>query len=302
MRIFHLLKTSYGAAWALRQIKELVSLGLDIHVALPGGGPMCEKYSEVGATEHHIQLDFPVRQLWKYPRRAFKLRQLVQDLEPDIIHSHFVGTTLMARLALGKKPHIPRLFQVPGPLHLEYPFYCRAEILTAGKADYWLGSCQWTCNHYKKSGINPSRIGLVYYGTDVENTVIHPKGKLRKELGLNDKSKLIGMVAYMYGPKRYLGQTRGLKGHEDLIDAFALCLERDKNMSCVCIGGAWGEAHNYEKWVREYGLKKCGEKLIFLGTRGMSQSFILILMLLSIHLIQKMWGGLLNPCFTVFQP
>jgi len=71
----------------------------------------------------------------------------------------------------------------------------------------------------------------------------------------------------MYAPKRYLGQRRGLKGHEDLIDAVALCLRHIPDMVCVIVGGAWNNAMAYEQRVREYAAKKCGDRVIFLGTR-----------------------------------
>jgi glycosyltransferase involved in cell wall biosynthesis len=81
-------------------------------------------------------------------------------------------------------------------------------------------------------------------------------------------TKLIGMVAYMYAPKRYLGQRRGIKGHEDLIDAVALCLKEQKDILCVFIGGAWNGADRYEGRVREYAKKRLGSRAIFLGTRN----------------------------------
>lgn len=238
MRVLHLLKTSVGATWAWRQIHELVRLGVDVHVALPGGGPMEGHYSAVGATEYLLQTDFPFKAPWMFPKLAGKFRKLVDELCPDIIHSHFVGTTLTMRLALGRNHPVPRVFQVPGPLHLEHRFFRNAEIATAGDNDHWVGSCRWTCDRYRRSGIVNKRIFLSYYGTDIDTFHGSPSGTLRRELGLGQGTKIIGMVAYMYAPKRYLGQRRGLKGHEDLIDAVALCLRHIPDMVCVIVGGA----------------------------------------------------------------
>jgi glycosyltransferase involved in cell wall biosynthesis len=38
-------------------------------------------------------------------------------------------------------------------------------------------------------------------------------------------------------------------------------------MACVIIGGAWNNAVTYEQQVREYAAKRCGDRIIFLGTR-----------------------------------
>jgi glycosyltransferase involved in cell wall biosynthesis len=267
LRVLHLLKTSVGATWALRQIRELQNLGVEVHVALPDGGPMVGRYAAVGATEHLLQTDFPVRAPWKFPRLSGRLTELVRSVNPDLIHSHFVGTTLSMRLGLGRGNSIPRVFQVPGPLHLEHPFFRAAEIATAGTADYWIGSCQWTCDRYLRSGVDPRRVFLSYYGLDVESFSPGVQGKLRRELGLDPNCPIVGMVAYMYGPKRYLGQRRGLKGHEDLIDACRILLRDKPDLRCVIVGGPWNNATDYEKELHGYAWQRCGDRVIFLGTR-----------------------------------
>ncbi len=229
---------------------------------------MIGKYQEVGATEHYLPTDFPVRAVWSFPQLMRNFNGLVEKVQPDIIHSHFVGTTLTMRLALGKNHPTPRVFQVPGPLHLEHPLFRKAEIATSGKSDRWIGSCRWTCERYRESGIERSRIFISYYGTDLSDFSIRSPGKLRNELCLNAQTKVVGMVAYMYAPKLYLGQHRGLKGHEDLIDAVAICLRHIPDMVCVMVGGAWSNANAYERRVRAYAAEKCGDKVIFLGTRN----------------------------------
>jgi len=268
MRVLHLLKTSIGAAWALRQMKQLVNLGLEVHVALPSGGALIPAYKAVGIVVHYCNADFTVKKPWLWPEKFKKLRDLVANVCPDIIHSHFVGTTLTMRLALGKTHPIPRIFQVPGPLHLEHAFFRRAELVTAGPLDYWIGSCEWTCDRYRKSGISQDRLFLSYYGVDIDKIVGKEPGKLRRELRIDTDVKIVGMVAFMYAPKRYLGQRRGLKGHEDLIDAIAICLKTEPNIVCVFVGGAWNNGVDYENRVREYGKKQCGDRAIFLGTRN----------------------------------
>lgn len=262
MRVLHLVKTSVGAAWALKQMRELVKLGVEVHVALPFNGPLIEKYKEYGITTHSI--DYSVN-----PIRLFRcltnLRRLVKEVKPDIIHSHFVITSLISRVALvGFKT--PRIFQVPGPLHLEHRLYRLMDIKTANKHDYWVGSCSWTVDRYIKSGISPNRLFLSYYGNDL-SIHIHQKGKLRKELHISSSSIVVGMVAFMYAPKKWLGQKVGIKGHEDFIDAIAILLNKHKNITPVCIGGAWNGDSWYEEQVKKYARLKCDDRVIFLGTR-----------------------------------
>lgn len=266
IRVLQLLKTAVGATWALRQVRELVRLGVDVHVALPAG-PLVAQYQAAGAIAHLAQFDFPTRAPWRLPAMAGALRSLVRQIQPDVIHSHFVGTTLTMRLALGRTCQIPRVFQVPGPLHLESPFFRRMELAVAGPADYWIGTCRWTCDAYQRYGVEQRRIFLSYYGTDVERFTPGGAGKLRAELDIAPEQPIIGMVAYMYGPKWYMGQRRGLKGHEDLIDALRLMLDSGIDLRAVFVGGAWNGALEYERRVREYGDARLGGRAIFLGTR-----------------------------------
>ncbi len=266
LRVLHVLKTSVGATWALRQMRELVNLGIEVHVALPDG-PLVEQYQRSGVQIHLGQYDFPMRRPNVLPKRLMEFRQLVVQIQPDIIHSHFVGTTLLMRMALGKRHSIPRVFQVPGPLHLEHPLFRTLEIQSAGRADYWIGSCTWTCNRYRQSGIDDKQVFLSFYGSDLSVFAPHSGGKLRSELGVEETTKIVGMVAYMYAPKRYLAQKRGLKGHEDLIDALAIYLESNPNCVGVFVGGAWNGATAYEEQVRAYANARCGNQAIFLGTR-----------------------------------
>lgn len=266
MRVLHLVKTARGATWALRQMRELVRLDVDVHAMLPPG-PLVEQYQQAGVTCHVMQPDLPVRHPLRLARSLLAFRRRVDALAPDVIHSHFVGTTLTMRLALGPDHPTPRIFQVPGPLHLESRCFRRMELMTAGASDYWVGSCRWTCDRYRRSGVPADRLFLCYYGTDVENFCDRRTGKLRRELGISPATPLVGMVAYMYAPKRYLGHTRGLKGHEDLIDAVALCKQSNSDLVCVVIGAAWNNASWYERRIRDYARRRCGNHVAALGHR-----------------------------------
>jgi glycosyltransferase involved in cell wall biosynthesis len=256
VKVLHLLKTSIGATWALRQMRELVKLG----------GSLIDMYEKFGVVVHKHDISFTF-DLLKMRRRILFLRQVVEKYKPDIIHSHFVSTTMAMRLALRHNSKIPRIFQVPGPLHLEHYFFRSIEIKSAGLSDYWIASCEFTKNLYIKAGIPKEHLFLSYYGVNINEFVPIKKKKFRTPIQKIRDAKLIGIIAYMYAPKWYIGQRRGLKGHEDLIDAIAICLKKGLNIRGVMIGGAWNNAKKYEEKVSKYACKKCGSAIEFLGTR-----------------------------------
>lgn len=173
----------------------------------------------------------------------------------------------MLRTALGKSSPVPRIFQVPGPLHLEHDFFARLDISSAGPRDHWIAGCQWTGKKYRSLGVPPERVSLSYPGTETHGFSTVRNGQLRRELGLSPDTPLVGMVCYMYAPKRFLGQTAGLKGHEDFIAAVQIALREIPELHGVIIGGAWNGAVRYEEHLRSLGRRVCGDSLRFLGTR-----------------------------------
>jgi len=251
MRVLHVVKTVEGAKWAVEQVAELVRHGIEVHVALPQlSGRFIEQWYATGARLHELAMDFPVREPWRLPSILRSTRRLVDEVKPDLIHSHFFGTTLVLRYALGKNHFIPRIFQVPGPLHLEHSFFRRWEISSSGDSDYWIGSSRCILEHYRKAGVPENRLFLSYYGNRLQSGASR-QGGLRTRLGISDQDKVIGNINYLYPPKWYLGQTRGLKRHEDVIDALGLVIAERSDVMGVLIGGQWGVGSGYESRLRK---------------------------------------------------
>ncbi len=266
MRILHLIKTTQGATWALRQMRELVALNVEVHVALPSYSGKASLYEKEGIKVHILDTDISLKSVWTIVPQIKAFRKLLRKIKPDLVHSHFFGTTIVMRLSM-RGFCIPRIFQVPGPLHLEHFFFRSLELLVSDKNDYWLASCEWTQKKYQTLLLNKKKIFLSYYGTDIESFLRESKEYLYDELGISANTKIIGMVAYMYPPKHYLGQKRGLKGHEDLIDAVSMVADQYDNVKLVFVGGAWAGATHYENKVIAYGKDKLKDKVFFLGTR-----------------------------------
>ena len=157
---------------------------------------------------------------------------------------------------------------MPGPLHLEHNFFARLDTTSAGPDDYWIACCRWTEEKYRSLGVGPERVSLSYPGTDLDTFRATARQNLRRELSISKETPLVGMACYMYAPKRFLGQSEGLKGHEDFIAALQIARRKRPEIRGVIIGGAWNGAGNYEKYLRELGRRACNDSLTFLGTRS----------------------------------
>lgn len=212
----------------------------------------------------------PIFKPWTIFKRKKKIKRIIETEKPDIIHMHFVTNVLMLRLAL-RKVEIPRLFQVPGPLHLENKFFKKVEIMLSNKFDYWAPACKKSKKIYVEEGIRPERVYLAYYGGYGGKTVdeyLENSNVLRNQYKIKKDNIIIAMVSYFYKPKWYLGQKRGIKGHEDFIDAIEILNKKYNNLTAVIIGGAWNNSGKYEQKVKEYANKKKINNIIFTGFRN----------------------------------
>jgi len=271
MKALHIVKTAHGATWVLHQVRVLIAAGVEIAIALPSQTEgLAPQYRAAGATVYEADFD-PAghwRDPWKIPGVMQACRELVARVQPDVIHTHHVGTTFLVRAALGKRSPIPRVYQVAGPLHLENEFFAWADLRLSGPLDYWIATCKWTRDRYLAMGVAPDHVFLSYAGTDIAPFGGERTGVLRRELGIPPDAPVIGMVAYMYAPKWILGQHRGLKGHEDFIAALSRVRLRRPEVRGIIVGGPWNGAAWYEQRLRDLGAQTCDGSLYFTGSRN----------------------------------
>jgi glycosyltransferase involved in cell wall biosynthesis len=266
MRALHLCKTSEGSFWAVRQVAELIRNGIDVHVALPAGcGEALPAWRKTGATLHVLDCSLKMRNPVKTADVISGMRRLVKDVNPDIIHSHSVTTTMMLRLALGSRHPVPRIFQVPGPLHLEQWITRNAELVLAGENDFWIAGSQFTKRLYEKAGVSSEKLFLSYYSVDTRAFSTERTGYLRHKLNIPEDAVIVGNINLIYPPKRYIGHTVGLKCHEDVIEAISLVQRVRKNVWGVFVGGTFGNNDTYEKNLRRLAEKRGAGQILMPG-------------------------------------
>jgi glycosyltransferase involved in cell wall biosynthesis len=244
----------------------LVRSGAEVHVAVPRAfGRTIAMWRNSGAAIHVLNLSLPTSRPGRIPGVLRAARRLIDEVQPDLIHSHFLSTTLALRLALGKQCKIPRIFQVPGPLHLEHWPSRRAELLSAGEADFWIPSSRCTEQCYLQAGVPSSRLFLSYYGWPIQLFSTKRSFYLHERLGINQDYRIVGNINVMYPPKVLLGQTVGLKCHEDVIDALAILTKSATNVKGVLVGNSWGLGEWYERRLRRRAASACGDGVVMPG-------------------------------------
>jgi len=266
MRVLHVSKASDGAHWAIRQVTELIKQGVEVHVALPdSAGSSIPAWRVTGATLHFVNCALPILSPVKFVKTSLAIRELIRRVSPDLIHSHHVTTTAMLRIALGKKHPIPRLFQVPGPLHLEHWPSRALEISLAGERDYWIGTSKCINLLYEQAQVPSSKLFLSYHSADTRLFSANRTGYLRKKLGIPHGALVIGNINLIYPPKRLLGQKIGLKCHEDIIEAIELVQKVRNDVWGVLVGGTFRGGDSYEMKLRHLAQRKGNGKILMPG-------------------------------------
>jgi glycosyltransferase involved in cell wall biosynthesis len=266
VRALHISKSSEGAYWAVRQVAELVRNGVEVHVALPSAsGSAITAWEATGAILYFVDCSLPVRTPVKTGQTISAVRQLVRQVNPDIIHSHHVTTTLMLRLALGRKHSVPRIFQVPGPLHLEHWHTRIVETVLAGESDFWVAGSQLIKHLYERTDVPAANVFMSYHSVDTSLFSIRRSGYLRTKLGIPQGALVVGNINLIYPPKQYLGQTIGLKCHEDVIEAISLVQRVRGDVWGVLVGGTFGADKKYEAKLRRMAQQKGAGKICMPG-------------------------------------
>jgi glycosyltransferase involved in cell wall biosynthesis len=266
MKVLQITKTSEASFWAVRQAAHLKSEGVDVHAVLPSSnGAAVNAWRNTGATLHFLDCSLPVRSPRLAFQRALKIKRMVESIRPDLIHTHHVTTTIMLRLSLGTTHPVPRLFHVPGPLHLEHWHTRNFELAISGESDFWIASSRYILRLYEQSGLPPHKLFLSYYPTDTASFPAVRTGYLRKKLGIPEHALIVGNINLIYPPKKYLGQRVGLKCHEDVIEALRIVQQRRSDVWGVLPGATFGNSERYEKKLNLLARRKGRGKILMPG-------------------------------------
>lgn len=263
-RILHLVKTFDGATWAALQAIELSKLGWEIHVMSPEiKGRNLDLWKEANATLHEFPCCFPTTRPWLLESRSSSFREKIREIKPELIHSHFVSNSLLMRYAL-KSEKTPRIFQVPGPLHLESYFFGTWEKCWAQENDWWIASSKNIRDLYlQKFNAPAEKTFLSYYGTKFNGDSPH-RINLKERLNIPETSTLIANISYIYPPKRYLGQKTGIKGHELMLEAMKEVLKENSEVYMLFIGSQWGGSSTYFEKLKKQAAR-ISPRIIFTG-------------------------------------
>lgn len=158
----------------------------------------------------------------------FKLRQLIRDFQPDVVHSHMIHANLLARLVRLTIP-IKRLVSTAHNSNEGGKLRMLAYRLTDALADISTNvSEEAVAAFIKNKAVRPERMLAIHNGIPTDAFAFNPASRirLRQTLLIDESCRLILAVGRLYEAKDYPNLLNALAELPDEFN-FQLCIVGD---------------------------------------------------------------------------
>jgi glycosyltransferase involved in cell wall biosynthesis len=270
LRVAQLCPTTDGGLWMIQIAVGLQRRGFDV-IAIIGGD---EGGTAAALRKAGVPFVVSDQRLWRHGRisamvgklpvigvvryavdavffagAVLRMAWLLRRLRVDIVHTHVFSSMLIGRLGATVARVPMSVAMVAGPLHLESHFLRKIDIWTHRLDDRLLAGCQYTNDLYRDLGVSSGRRRTVAYGIDPAgfDPRLGDGERVRRELGLSADEVVVGHVAFFYAaltaPVAPPGMAGlGIKGHEDLMAAARIVLDRRPDVRFLVVGDGYGDA------------------------------------------------------------
>jgi len=166
-------------------------------VALTRGGPYEETLRE---QEIDVQI---LGKRWKFdPWALRRLKRILSDWRPDILHTWLFAANSYGRLAIGR----PRDTKVIVSERCVDSWKSRWQLWfdrkLIPKTDLLVGNSQAVADFYSKLGVPEARLRVIHNGVDIPDPPKTSRQQILKELGIPENARVVGYVGRLAPQKR----------------------------------------------------------------------------------------------------
>lgn len=180
----------------------------DVHVVtLTRGGPYADELRAAGIPVANIGKRFKCD-----PIAYWKLRRLLSDAKPDILHTWLFAANAYGRLAAGAHPACKILVSERCVDSWKAGWQLRLDRYLAPRTTRLIGNSQSVSDFYREQGFPADRLAVIPNGLDVPASPAADKNAMRAELGIPPSAHVVGYAGRLARQKRVM----------DLIWAFEL--------------------------------------------------------------------------------
>jgi glycosyltransferase involved in cell wall biosynthesis len=172
---------------------------------------------------------------WRDLRSYQALKRILRTFQPDVVHTHSAKGGLLGRMAasaVGVKAIVHTVHGAPFHPYQSFAareFFRRCEKFAADKCHKLVSVADAMTELMVGAGVAPrEKFVTVYSGMEVEPFLdAHlARERVRGELGFNDEHVVVGKIARLFH----------LKGHEDVIRAAKLAVDRAPQVRFLFVG------------------------------------------------------------------
>jgi glycosyltransferase involved in cell wall biosynthesis len=261
-RILHVI-TGLNVGGAETMLCKLLSASSSAYehcvVSLAPAGPVADRITSLGVPVYSLGL----RAAAPSPVRIWKLRSLARRIRPDLIAGWMYHGNLMASFAGSAVPDARVLWGMRSSLSgLAHRRWRTAAVIWLGKRlsrqpDAIIYASHVARTQHEASGYYAGRSVVIPNGTDCTEFAPNEstRAEVRAELGLEDHSCVIGLVA----------RRHPMKDHDGFLRAAAMVVRDEPTARFLLVGTGVTEGSTLSGLIQELGLK---DRVLLLGERS----------------------------------
>lgn len=219
-------------------------------VALTRGGPYEETLKAAG---------IPVTVLGKRfrfdPFTHRRLKRLLDELQPDVLHTWLFAGNAYGRLAAGPHPRYPVLVSERCVDTWKARWQLWVDRKLAPRTTRLIGNSQSVAEFYRGIGFPADRIAVIPNGIDFRDPEPGCRERVRRELGIDSETRVV----------TYVGRLAAQKRVKDLLWAFELIREMKQQEVMFLIAGDGPLREGLERFAASL---RVGSTIRFLGHRS----------------------------------
>lgn len=194
------------------------------------------------------------------PFAWLRLRKLLKDLQPDVLHTWLFAANSYGRLAACSSPRIPVIVSERCVDSWKTGWQLWLDRRLIGRTTRLVGNSQSVADFYRNLGVPSEKLDVIYNGIDLLDYPPGARDIARQELGIKPESHVVGFVGRLANQKRLV----------DLIWAFELIRVMHGEVVFVMIGDG-PERQQLEYFAHRL---EISDRVKFLGHREDAQRFL----------------------------
>jgi len=189
-----------------------------------------------------------------------RLRRLLKELQPDVLHTWLFAANAYGRLAAGPRPRFPIVVSERCVDSWKSGWQLWLDRKLAPRTTRLVGNSQSVADFYRDLGLPDAKLAVIHNGIDLISFPGDARDSLRRELGIPSASHVVGYIGRLARQKRVM----------DLIWAFELIRVMHGEVYFV-IAGDGPERAKLEQFTHDL---KIAQRVKFLGHRDDAQRLL----------------------------